>query len=925
MSIVSSDAIAQATASFLDQETRAPVINVSPNDLEQAGRTGHDWIVTGQNYAGTRYSPLDQIGVKNAKHLGVVWELPLSEEDALDTDIIVKDGVMYVTTANNSLWAINASNGAIYWGYERELPKDVHKSLCCGTGARGVAVFENKVFLPTLDGHLVALESSTGKVLWDVTLGDYVRGETLAAVPLVVKGQLIVGNSGGEFGVRGWIRAIDAATGAVLWSTYTVPDFANTWPGESWKFGGGASWASGVYDAERDLVFWAVGSPAPKYDRHVRQGSNLYTNSVLAIDPSSGQIRGFFSYTPNSPYGYDSATDVILIADGKSRKIVQSVPNGYVYAFEPDVSPRSDEPREFQCLWVTPIQSSNWSSALSTKNNCKPSYDWPRKDVGYDTVTTDIEPAALAPMDHKRAVAYSERSRLVYATSQNSRMDLQSKRMEWRRGEWYLGAHVLNIQLAKSRLTAVDPSTGRTKWTYESNVQLTSGLLSTKGGIVFLGNESGDLVVFSDDKGSVVTKIPLGTPIRGNPVTYSVDGVQYVAVTHGTSKYASSDTARRMTPGSSNPGPGRSVSGVTALAVEDPKRVPVAQNVEVLFATDRVVLKDASIGRPLVLSPSGVAEKVSFGRIVVNVPSRRKIGTLKLPSQYLVTSFVPQSDSDVFRVKKIDVFSSEDEFFDALRRHRFADNGVLLFIHGFNVAFEEAALRTAQLVVDSKFRGIPMMFSWPSAGDGSFFSAINPTVYSTDEETVRLSKHHLKDVIRGSLLKGPVTKLFVVAHSMGSRPTTMALAEILREIGTDFRSRVKEIVLAAADVFPDELEREGIPAILSGSRGPKSTGQSNARVTVYTSDNDWALRVSNWIHGKRQRLGQSSPDIFVFDGFETVDASNVESKDLFKHSYILNSEQLLRDLYFLISQGLGAEARFLGRKDNKGRSFFFFQ
>ena len=230
------------------------------------------------------------------------------------------------------------ATGKVNWKYERELPGDVFPKLCCDVVNRGVAVYKNKVYLATLDAHIVALDNATGKVVWDKKMGDYTYAETFTIMPMALRNKIIFGTAGAEYGVRGWIAAIDADTGAPVWKTYTIPGPGepgnDTWPGESWKYGGGSAWITGSYDKETNTLYWPVGNPGPDFDRHVRLGDNLFTNSNLALDPDTGKIQSYFNYTPNDPYDYDGVNEMILVDVGGKKLWLHGSRNGHVYGID---------------------------------------------------------------------------------------------------------------------------------------------------------------------------------------------------------------------------------------------------------------------------------------------------------------------------------------------------------------------------------------------------------------------------------------------------------------------------------------------------------------------------------------------------------------------------------------------------------------
>jgi len=412
----------------------------------------------------------------------------------------------------------------------------VFPKLCCDVVNRGVAVYKNKVYLATLDAHVVALDNATGKVVWDKKIGDYTYAETFTIMPMALRNKIIFGTAGAEYGVRGWIAAIDADTGAPVWKTYTIPGPGepgnDTWAGESWKYGGGSAWITGSYDKDTNSLFWPVGNPGPDFDRHVRLGDNLFTNSNLVLDPDTGKIKSYFNYTPNDPYDYDGVNEMILVDLGGKKMWLHGSRNGHIYAIDRENTIKSKAGQEHKCLWVSPLQRVNWTKPITPANNCKPIYNWPEKDVVYDKVTTDIAPS-LDGGKEWHPMSYSRRTKMVYVPVYDFAMDLQAKKMEWKRGEWYLGAKVLNFNAGAGHIKAFDAATGKLVWSKSQSYPATSGILSTGGGLVFYGDPEGYFSALDDETGEHLWSFNLGTGVYGNPTTYTSGGKQYVAIVYG--------------------------------------------------------------------------------------------------------------------------------------------------------------------------------------------------------------------------------------------------------------------------------------------------------------------------------------------------------------------------------------------------------
>jgi alcohol dehydrogenase (cytochrome c) len=509
---------------------------VTDDMLLNADKDASNWLLYGRDYQTTRYSPLATINQGNIKKLKAVWNLSFGVLDGQDSQAVVVNGNVYVTSSYNKVWSVDGATGKVNWKYERELPGDVFPKLCCDVVNRGVAVYKNKVYLATLDAHIVALDNATGKVVWDKKIGDYTYAETFTIMPMALRGKIIFGTAGAEYGVRGWIAAIDADTGAPVWKTYTIPGPGEpgneTWAGESWKYGGGSAWITGSYDKETNTLFWPVGNPGPDFDRHVRLGDNLFTNSNLVMDPDTGKIKSYFNYTPNDPYDYDGVNEMILVDLGGKKMWLHGSRNGHLYGIDRENTTKTKYGNEHKCVWVTAMQRVNWTKPITPANNCKPIYNWPEKDIVYDKLTTDIAPS-LDGGKEWHPMAYSKRTKMVYVPVYDFAMDLQAKKMEWKRGEWYLGAKVLNFNAGAGAVKAFDAATGKLVWSKSMSYPATGGMLATGGGLVFYGDPEGYFNAVNDETGEHLWSFNLGTGVYGNPTSYSVGGKQYVTIVYG--------------------------------------------------------------------------------------------------------------------------------------------------------------------------------------------------------------------------------------------------------------------------------------------------------------------------------------------------------------------------------------------------------
>lgn len=314
--------------------------------LEARTKEPHNWLTYYGAYDGQRFSPLDQINTQNVSRLRPAWVFQFgtigimagASTYAFEATPIVVDGVMYVSGWDGWVWALDAKTGKELWRYKHASPFDI--TLCCGNVNRGVAVAKGKVFLATLNARLVALDATTGKQLWSRPFGDVRAGESATVAPLVVKNLVIVGSSGGEFGNRGHLDAFDIDTGEHVWRTYTVPKpgepGSETWPaeGEPWARGGGNCWVTGTYDPELNLLYWGTGNPSPDFDGTVREGDNLYTDCVIAVDADTGKIRWHYQFTPHDVWDYDSTMECILFELDGQKLLGHFDKNGYFFVLD---------------------------------------------------------------------------------------------------------------------------------------------------------------------------------------------------------------------------------------------------------------------------------------------------------------------------------------------------------------------------------------------------------------------------------------------------------------------------------------------------------------------------------------------------------------------------------------------------------------
>ena len=315
--------------------------SVTPEQLNATlGADPERWLHYSGDYSGQRHSPLTQIAPSNVGQLRTEWAFQTGVLGKFETTPLVIDGILYVTGPNNTAWALDARTGRQIWRYSRDLPEGLN--VCCGRVNRGFAALGNRLYMTTLDAHLMAFDMKTGAIVWDVAIDDYKRGYTATAAPLIVKDKVVVGIAGAEYGIRGFIDAFDAATGKKVWRFWTVPapgeKGSETWEGDSWKRGGGSTWVTGTYDPALNLIYWGTGNPGPDLYGDDRDGDNLYTDAVVALDPETGTLKWHYQFTPHDVHDWDS-THVPVLADMtingvRKKTLLVANRNGFFYTLD---------------------------------------------------------------------------------------------------------------------------------------------------------------------------------------------------------------------------------------------------------------------------------------------------------------------------------------------------------------------------------------------------------------------------------------------------------------------------------------------------------------------------------------------------------------------------------------------------------------
>jgi PQQ-dependent dehydrogenase (methanol/ethanol family) len=525
----------------------------SEPDLLKLQQDDGQWVMAARNYASTRYSPLDEINLTNAARLKVAWTFSTGVVSGHEAAPLVVGSTMYlVTPFPNFVYALDLSRpGApMRWKYDPKTQSAAKGVACCDTVNRGAAYWNGSIIFNTLDGRTIALDAETGSEKWITTLGDINRGETITMAPLVARGKVIVGNSGGEFGVRGWLVALDAATGKLVWRAYaTGPDKdvligANfkpfysqdrgtdlgirTWPAEAWKTGGGTAWGWTSFDPETNLVFAGTANPGP-WNPDQRPGDNKWTAGIFARDVDTGEARWYYQWSPHDHFDHDGVNENVLLdldLNGTTRKaLVHPDRNGYMYVLDRTSG---------EVISASPFAHITASTGVDlATGKLIPVED---KKTGAGRVVRDICPAAPGAKDWQPS-SFSPRTGLLYVPHNNLCMDFEGVEVSYIAGTPYVGATTVYKAGPgghQGELTAWDPAAGRAVWTIREKYPAWSGTVSTSGDLVFYGTMEGWFKAVNARTGQIVWQFKTGSGIVGQPIAYrGPDGHEYVAVFSG--------------------------------------------------------------------------------------------------------------------------------------------------------------------------------------------------------------------------------------------------------------------------------------------------------------------------------------------------------------------------------------------------------
>ncbi len=529
------------TAAALDAQ-------VTFDRLLHADKEPQNWL----SYSGTtlsqRYSTLTQINTSNVKDLTMQWAFQARSTEKFESTPLVVDGVMYLTQAPNDVVALDAATGEIKWLYSYPVSRDARP--CCGRVNRGVAILGSTLYMATIDAHLVALDARDGKVLWDIEVAKATAGYAMTHAPLIVKDKVIVGTAGGEFGIRGFIAAYNASTGKEMWKFYTIPGPGEpgheSWGGDSWMHGGASVWVTGSYDPELNATYWGIGNPGPDWNGDKRPGDNLYSDCVVALDADTGKLKWYFQFTPHDDFDYD-AVQVPVLADinwpgrdgrPQPRKVMLwGNRNGFFYTIDRTTG---------QFLVGKPFVKVTWAKGLDEAGR-------PMRVNGVEPSEggTDIYPSQTGGTNWW-SPSFSPRTGLFYVSAwENVHGSFQKNDGPFEEGKRYVGGAVdpTRVGIRGPQVTkkseedgygavrAIDPKTGERKWEFRMDDVSASGILTTASDLLFAGGRQGYFHALDARTGKLLWKVAAGGEIAMGPMTYQVNGKQYVAFAAGSSMF----------------------------------------------------------------------------------------------------------------------------------------------------------------------------------------------------------------------------------------------------------------------------------------------------------------------------------------------------------------------------------------------------
>jgi alcohol dehydrogenase (cytochrome c) len=511
-------------------ESRAQ--NVTYDEILHSATHPEDWLTYGGNYASQRFSELKQINKTNVASLKLEWVYQLRRQGIFESSPIVVDGMMYVTEPPTTVTALDVRTGRPVWRWSADLPKDLLTIGLFPTN-RGVAILGDTVYVATIDAHLVALDAKTGTVRWRVEIGSNKQAVAITQAPLALNGKIVVGMGGGEGGLRGYIDAYDAKDGKRLWRLYTIPTTGEpgveTWEGDTYKYGGATTWNTGAYDPELNTLYWGTGNPAPDWNGDARKGDNLYSCSLLAIDADTGKMKWYFQFTPHETHDWDASEPPILfdaVVGGKKRKIVaQADRNAFYYVLDRETG-------EF--LTGQAYARQTWAKGLDAKGRpiLMPNIDpTTQGTLIYPSITGTVNWTSSSYSPLTGLFYVNTREMGAYYYKGHPEMDPYNPADIGGGG----GQKLVNGDEAYTAVRALEATTGTRKWQFKMIGDSWTGTLATAGGLVFCADSQGNFFALDAEDGKPLWNIQLGNAVRANPITYAVDGKQYVVGEAGNS------------------------------------------------------------------------------------------------------------------------------------------------------------------------------------------------------------------------------------------------------------------------------------------------------------------------------------------------------------------------------------------------------
>jgi alcohol dehydrogenase (cytochrome c) len=518
---------------FAENASSPAKIDVRTEDLLVLPAAAN-WISYNGDYSGRRFSGLAEINAANVSQLRAQWVFHAQNSNRLETTPVVVNGMMFVTAANEAT-ALDARTGRVVWHHSRPNSEGLIDDASSHLN-RGVAVWHDRVFMETDNAHLLCLDARSGNQLWDVAYADWNKNYGATSAPLVVKNKVLVGTSGGDDGVRGFVAAFDAMSGKLAWRFWTIPapgEFgSDSWPGKMYLRGGGTTWMPGTYDPAMNLIFWGTSNPAPDFNDDVRPGDDLYTDCVLALDADTGKLKWYFQFTPHDLFDYDAVETPMLIDavyKGQPRKmLVQANRNGYLYVLD-----RTNG----KFLSATPfVEKLNWAKGIDEngrpiRTDVRPTPEGARVCPGYSGATNWYAPS------------YNESTHTVYFLSlEQCQTYLSKPTEEFQEGKTFYSTGVRRIagETAVKVLVAYNLDAGSFAWKLSQTGRghSSGGTMSTAGGLLFFGDDAGSIEALDAQSGKALWHFNTGQDMSASPMTYAVDGKQYVAIAAGSDVFS---------------------------------------------------------------------------------------------------------------------------------------------------------------------------------------------------------------------------------------------------------------------------------------------------------------------------------------------------------------------------------------------------